>query len=114
RNRDTYQSNLRPNWIWREVVEVLVMAPAVPERPVRFVAVGGVKTMRLGVLKLARFRRLKISARNWRLRRSRMAVSFSTEKSQVARAGPMYVSRPALPAKPLAEGGAMKAAGLNH
>jgi hypothetical protein len=40
------------------------MAPAVPERPVRFVAVGGVKTIRFGVLKLARFRRLKISARN--------------------------------------------------
>lgn len=36
-----------PNWTWREVVEVLVRAPAVPERP------EGVKTMRLGVLKLA-------------------------------------------------------------
>jgi len=29
------------------------MAPAVPDRPVRFVAVGGVNTIRLGVLKLA-------------------------------------------------------------
>jgi hypothetical protein len=32
------------------------MAPAVPETPDGFLAVGGVKTMRLGVLKLARSR----------------------------------------------------------
>src|SRR5258708_24497853 len=95
RSRNSYQSNLRPNWIWRELVEVLVMAPAVPERPVGLAAVGGVKTMRLGGLKLARFRRLKISARNCRLTRSRMAVSFSTEKSQRGKAGPGEGWRPA-------------------
>lgn len=77
-----------PNWTWREVVEVLVRAPAVPERP------EGVKTMRLGVLKLARFKRLKTSALNWSVNRSRMLVSFSAEKSQVARPGPIYVSLP--------------------
>jgi len=46
------------------VVEVLVMAPAVPDRPVGFAVVGGVKTIRFGVLKLARSKRLKSSARN--------------------------------------------------
>src|SRR6267154_337261 len=87
--RQNYQRSLRPNWIWREVVEVLVMAPAVPDWPVGLAAVGGVKTIRFGVLKFARFRRLKISARNCRLRRSRIAVSLSMEKSQAARPGPM-------------------------
>ena len=38
---------------------MLVIAPAVPERP------DGVNTIRFGVLKLARFSRLKISPRNW-------------------------------------------------
>lgn len=61
------------------------MALAVPEEPVGFAAVGGVKAIRLGVLKLARFSRSKISERNCRLNRSRIFVSFSTEKSQVAR-----------------------------
>lgn len=41
---------------------MLVIAPAVPEGPVRFAAVGGVNTIRLGVLKLARFKRWKLSA----------------------------------------------------
>src|SRR5580704_10578491 len=85
---ERYQSNFSPNCSWRAMVDVLVIAPAVPERPVRFVAVGGVNTIRFGVLKLARFKILKISARNWTLRRSRTAVSFKTEKSQVASPGP--------------------------
>src|SRR6266851_2422725 len=70
--------------------------------------------MRLGVLKLARLRRLKISARNWRFRLSKMCVSFSTEKSHVARPGPIYVSLPTFPKKPLLFGGAAKALGSNH
>src|ERR1700681_2330798 len=111
---ERYQSNFSPNCTWRAVVDVLVIAPAVPERPVRFVAVGGVNTMRLGVLKLARFKMLKISARNCRLSRSRIAVFLRTEKSQVASPGPIYVSLPALPKNPMAEGGAINAAGLNH
>jgi ABC-type antimicrobial peptide transport system permease subunit len=44
--------------------------PAVPETPVGFVGVGGVKTIRLGVLKFARFKILKISARNSKRSRS--------------------------------------------
>ena len=56
-----YQSSLSANCTWRAVVDVLVIAPAVPETPLGLLAVGGVKTIRLGVLKLARFRRLKIS-----------------------------------------------------
>jgi hypothetical protein len=76
-----YQRSLSANWTWREVVDVLVMAPAVPETPV------GVKTIRFGVLKLARLSRLKISARNWTERRSRMWVSLKVEKLQVPRPG---------------------------
>jgi hypothetical protein len=53
-----YHRNLRPNCTWRDVVDVLVMAPAVGETP------EGVKTTALGKLKLARFKRLNISARN--------------------------------------------------
>jgi hypothetical protein len=92
-----HHRSFQPNCTWRDVVEVLVMAPAVPDKPVRWVAVGGVKTIRLGVLKLARSSGLKISARNCRLRRSRILVSFRTEKSQVPRPGPMCVSLPTFP-----------------
>ena len=53
-----YQSSFRPNWIWREVVDVLVITPAVGETP------EGVMTTALGKLKFARLRRLNISARN--------------------------------------------------
>ena len=60
----SYQISFNPNCTCRDVVEVLVIAPAVPETP------EGVNTIRFGVLKLARFRRLKISARNCRLNRS--------------------------------------------
>ncbi len=42
-----YQRSLNPNWICREVVDVLVMTPAVGETPV------GVRVIKLGVLKLA-------------------------------------------------------------
>ena len=68
-----------------------MIAPAVPDTP------EGVNTIRFGVLKLARFKRLNISARNCRLSRSRIAVSFNAEKSQVASPGPISVSRPRLP-----------------
>src|SRR5438477_9805880 len=78
-----HQSNFRPDWTWRDVVEVLVMAPAVGETP------EGVKTTALGRLKFARLRRLNISARNCRFHLSRAGMSFSTEKSQVARPGPI-------------------------
>src|SRR6516165_2542273 len=84
------------------------MAPAVPETPV------GVKVMRLGVLKLARLRMLKISARNCRLRRSCSVVFLMAEKSQVARPGPTRLSRVALPQNPLFAGGCRKKAGLYH
>ena len=60
----SHQSSFNPNCSCRDVVGVLVMAPAVAESPVGFAPVGGVNTMRFGVLKLARFGRLKISARN--------------------------------------------------
>ena len=53
-----YQSSFRPNWTWRDVVDVLVITPAVGETP------EGVKTTALGRLKFARLRRLNISARN--------------------------------------------------
>src|SRR5258708_31032470 len=81
----------------RDVVEVLVIAPPVPDNPLGLVAVGGVNTIRLGVLKFARFSRLKISARNCRFRLSRIRVFFNTEKSHVASPRPIYVSLPTLP-----------------
>src|ERR1700722_11764685 len=86
-----YQNSLRPNWTWRDVVDVLVITPAVGETP------DGVNTTALGRLKFARLRRLNISARNWRLSRSLIRVSFSTEKSHVARPGPIKVSLPTFP-----------------
>ena len=86
-----YQSSFNANWTCLDVVEVLVIAPAVPETPV------GVKTIKLGVLKLARFRRLKSSARNWTVSRSLTAVSLSAEKSHVASPGPFNVSLPRFP-----------------
>ena len=93
-----YQSSLRPNWICREAVEVLVTAPAVGEATPAAVAVGpGVNVIRLGVLKFARFSRLKNSARNCRSSRSASRVSLRAEKSQVARPGPISASRPKLP-----------------
>ena len=107
-----YQINFNPNCTWREVVEVLVIAPAVPE--VFVPEVEEVKVIRLGVLKFARFSRLKISARNWRESRSCNLVVLKAEKSHVARPGPVSVSRPRLPKKPLLAGGAMNALGLYH
>ncbi len=77
------------------MVDVLVMAPAVPEVFVPDVA--DVNVIRFGVLKFARFNMLKISARNCRDRRSRRVVVLKAEKSQVARPGPIKVSRPKLP-----------------
>src|SRR6516225_1712976 len=103
-----HHSSFRPNWIWRAVVEVLVIAPAVPETPV------GVKVIRLGVLKLARLRMLKNSARNCKLKRSRSCVFLMAEKSQVARPGPTRLLRVALPQNPLLGGGCRKNAGLYH
>jgi len=86
--QSSHQSSFSANCTCRAVVHVLVIAPAVPDNPVVLVAVGGVNTMRFGVLKSARFSRLKISARNCTFRLSRSHVLFSTEKSQVARPGP--------------------------
>src|ERR1017187_10476517 len=86
-----YQSSLCPNWTCREVVDVLVIRPAVGEVPV------GVKTIAFGVLKLARFRRLNNSARNSRFSFSRIFKSFRKDKSQVASPGPDNVSRPRFP-----------------
>lgn len=90
-----YQINFSPNWIWRDVVEVLVMAPAVPE--VFVPEVDDVKVIKFGVLKFARLSRLKISARNCSANRSCSVVVLNAEKSQVARPGPINVFRPKLP-----------------
>src|SRR5271169_1236058 len=103
-----HQSSFKANCTWRAVVDVLVMTPAEPDTP------DGVNTIRLGVLKLARFNRLKISARNCRLRRSCSWVFLMAEKSQVARPGPTRLLRVALPQNPLLGGGCRNTAGLNH
>jgi hypothetical protein len=62
--RFSYQSNFSANCTCLAVVDVLVIAPAVPDTP------EGVNTIRFGVLKFARFSRLKISALNCKFRRS--------------------------------------------
>src|SRR5215831_14235505 len=103
-----YQISFKPNCNWRAVVEVLVIAPAVPETPV------GVKVIRLGVLKLARLRMLKNSARNCRLSRSRSCVFLMAEKSQVTSPGPTRLLREALPQNTLFGGGCRKTLGLYH
>jgi hypothetical protein len=109
-----YQSNLSPNCTWRDEVDVPVINPPTPE-DVGVVEPGAsTATIRLGVLKLVRFSRLKISARNCKLIRSWSCVSFMTEKSQLPSPGPMKVSRPRFPKKPLLFGTAANAAGLNH
>src|SRR5215475_4492033 len=86
-----YQSSFRPNCTCREVVAVLVMTPAVGEIP------DGVKATSFGILKFARFNKLKISARNCRFSRSLIFVSFIVEKSHVASPGPRSVFLPRLP-----------------
>src|SRR5207302_5415191 len=109
-----YQSSLSPNCTWREEVDVPVINPPTPE-DVGVVEPGArTATIRLGVLKLARFSKLKISARNCTVVRSRIRVSFMTEKSQVPSPGPIKASRPRFPKKPLLLGTAVNAAALNH
>ena len=103
-----YHTNFSPNCTWRAVVDVLVITPADPDTP------GGVNVIRLGVLKLARLRILKISARNCKFNRSRSCVFLITEKSHVASPGPASPSRLALPQNPLAAGGCRNTLGLNH
>ena len=75
-----YQSSFKANWTCLDVVEVLVIAPAVPERPV------GVKTIKLGVLKFARFSRLK-SSRS-KLEREPLANGCVLERGEVPRREP--------------------------
>ena len=103
-----YQSTFKANCTCREVVEVLVMAPAVPETPL------GVNTIRLGVLKFARLSKLNSSALNSTVMRSRICVSLKVEKSHDPNPGPLRVSLPRFPQNPLFGGGARKALGLNH
>ena len=62
RSLSYHQISFKPNCTCREVVDVLVMAPAVPE--VFVPELEDVKVIKLGVLKFARLSRLKISARN--------------------------------------------------
>ena len=104
--------SFNPNWICRDVVDVHVIAPAVPD--VLVPAAEDVKVIRFGVLKFARLSRLKISARNCSDSLSRKVVVLNVEKSHVAKPGPVNVSRPKSPKKPLLAGGAKKAFGSNH
>lgn len=88
-----HHSSFIPNWIWRDVVAVEVITPAVGETP----DVADEYTTVFGVPKLAWFRMLKNSARNCRRNRSEIAAFLSAEKSTVVRPGPINVSRPTLP-----------------
>ena len=72
-----------------------MIAPAVPDV---FVPVAEeVNVIRFGVLKFARFNRLKISARNCSEIPSPNLVVLKAEKSHVASPGPIKVSRPKSP-----------------
>ena len=77
----------------REVVEVCVICVAPGIREPSLLK----RAPAVGVAKLSRFRRLKSSARNCRRKLSRKAMSFKSEKSQVARPGPVKVSLPKSP-----------------
>ncbi len=75
--RYCYQSSFRPNWIWRELVEVDVITPAVGDGP----PVAAVYTTGFGVLKFVWLKMLKNSARNCRLSRSVKIILLVAEKS---------------------------------
>ena len=70
-----HHSSFKANCTCHAVVDVLVIAPAVPDIPV------GVKVISAGVLKFARFSRLKIPARNCRVSCSRSFGFLTAEKS---------------------------------
>src|SRR5215472_13498859 len=72
-----YYSSFNPNCTCRELVAVLVMAPAVPD--VFVPAADDVNVIRFGVLKFARLMRLNISARNCDPSRSHTVVVLNTE-----------------------------------
>jgi|ERR1700682_1257879 hypothetical protein len=94
-----YQIALTANWIWRDVVVVDLRRPATP--------VGEPEESKMSVLsgetgtaKLAWFRMLKNSARNWMLKFSEIfliALFLNMEKSRFTRPGPVNMLRPALP-----------------
>src|SRR5580658_2469943 len=88
-----YQISFRPNWIWRDAVDVDVMTPAVGEIP----EVAEENTTAFGIPKFARFKMLKSSARNCRVTFSESAVFLIADRSSSATPGPMSVSRPTLP-----------------
>src|SRR5215467_8580713 len=88
-----YHSNFTPSWICLDVVAVEVTTPAVGEGP----PVADAYTTGFGVLKFVWLNRLKISARNCRLNRSRKESIFASERSVPTRRGPGSVFRPAFP-----------------
>src|SRR5271165_2594188 len=73
--------SFNPNWIWREVVVVAVINPAVG------LMAPFEKTVALGVPRLVWFSTLKTSARNCRWDRSVIAVSLNSEASTSAKPG---------------------------
>src|SRR5690242_1638936 len=98
--------SLRPNWIWRAVVAVVVIRPAealgdVPENAVAF-----------GFPKFVWFSRLKHSARNWSRVRSARAKFLNRDMSSSVSAGPLNTPRPRSPHVPGV--GRMNAFGLYH
>src|SRR5690348_14462290 len=93
----THHTNFSPSWIWRDVVDVAVITPAVGLGVVD----AELNTTAFGVAKFARFRRLKNSARNCRLTRSEIAVFFSSDASSSASPGPTSTFLPTFPYVPL-------------
>ena len=94
--------SFKPNWTCRGVVASVVISPA--DRTHTVVRRGGgslfTKTIALGLPRLVRLNRLKISARNWRFMRSLSFVFLKTDKSKSPRPGPEYTPRPKFPQVP--------------
>src|SRR5581483_1623016 len=81
-------------------------------KPAEALTVPLANTVVFGGPKFTRLKRLKNSARNSRLVLSVRAVVLNSEKSKLARPGPLKLPRPTLPNVPA--GGSENAAGLNH
>ena len=110
-----YQSSFKPNCTCRDVVEVLVIAPAVPDNPVGLAAVGGVKTIRFGRIEVGAVQQIEDLRAKLQVAAPREGRYLSSRRNPTWRGpGPINVSLPRLPSNPPVDGGAMNAFGLNH
>src|SRR6266571_9224323 len=89
------KTNFSPSCTWRDVVAVCVMRDGLGIRVPS--ALNSASTV--GVAKLSRLNRLKISTRNWRFCLP-IGVFLKIDRSIIFRSGPRSVLRPTLPYSP--------------